>query len=320
MPTLSPATFRSTVKRVPTRFGFGDALVEAGKENERVVVLCADLTESTRVAGFAKAVPDRFIQLGVAEQSMAAIAGGLALEGYIPVIASYAAFSPGRNWEQLRLVAALQNLPIKIIGAHAGVSVGPDGATHQMLEDIALMRALPNMTVLAPCDAMEAAKATKAAIAHPGPVYLRLTRHPSPIFTLPNSPFSIGKTTTLRQGDDLTIVGCGPILHEALWAAKLLEIHGIHARVLNVSSVNPLDEKTIIKAAKETGRILVVEEAQVKGGLGGAIAELLAKQHPTPMRFIGMRGFGTSGTPEELYAHFHLDRKEIVRVAREFLE
>lgn len=321
MPSLlSPATFREGVKRVPTRFGFGEALVEAGRENERVVVLCADLSESTRVSAFQKAFPDRFIQLGVSEQSMAGIAGGLALEGFIPVIASYAAFSPGRNWEQLRLVAAMQNLPIKIIGGHAGISVGPDGATHQMLEDIALMRALPNMTVLAPADTTEAAKATKVALQHPGPVYLRLTRHSSPVFTLPRTPFSIGKATTLREGKDLAIVGCGPLLHEALWAAKFLEADGIQTRVINASSIAPLDERTVVRAAKETGRILVVEEAQIRGGLGSAIAELLAQQHPTPMRFMGMNGFGTSGTAEALYTHFGLDRKAIAKTARAFLE
>jgi transketolase len=235
------------------------------------------------------------------------------------VIASYAAFSPGRNWEQLRLVAAMQNLPIKVIGAHAGISVGPDGGTHQMLEDVALMRALPNFTILTPCDAIETAKATRAAIAHPGPVYLRLSRHPSPVFTLPRSPFHVGKMPTLLAGNDLTMVSYGPILHEVLWAAKLLEADGIHARVLNASCLAPLDDKALIAAARQTGKVLVIEEAQAHGGLGSAVAQCLSEHYPTPMRFMSMHGFGTSGTPEELYAHFKLDRREIARVARELI-
>src|SRR3990167_4825017 len=192
-PFLSPATFKENIKRVPTRNGYGEGVVAAGKKNGNVVVLCADLTESTRSEGFRDAFPDRFIQLGVSEQSMAAIAGGLALEGKIPFIASYACFSPGRNWEQIRMCAAIQNVPVKIIGAHAGVSVGPDGATHQMLEDIALMRVLPNMTVLSPCDAIEARRAVEAAVDIEGPVYIRLGREATPVFTTPKTPFEVGR-------------------------------------------------------------------------------------------------------------------------------
>ncbi|HBU27747.1 TPA: transketolase [Candidatus Uhrbacteria bacterium] len=313
-PALSPATYRKDVKRIPTRFGYGDGVIEAGRKNENVVVLCCDLTESTRSFGFKEAYPERFIQMGVAEQSMAAIAGGLALEGKIPFISSYAAFSPGRNWEQIRLCAAIQNQPVKIMGAHAGVSVGPDGATHQMLEDIALMRVLPNMTVLSPCDYLEAKRAVEACVAIRGPVYIRFGRSATPSFTTAKTPFKIGRAETFKSGTDVAIIATGPLVHEALLAAKALEEKKIHAMVINCHTIKPLDHETIIAAAKTCGAVVTVEEAQAAGGLGGAVAECLARYQPTPMRMIGMQDcFGTSGDPDQLIKAFHLDHTEIIK-------
>ncbi|PIR47503.1 transketolase [Candidatus Uhrbacteria bacterium CG10_big_fil_rev_8_21_14_0_10_50_16] len=313
-PALSPATYRKDVKRIPTRFGYGDGVVEAGKKNENVVVLCCDLTESTRSLQFKEAFPERFIQMGIAEQAMAAIAGGLALEGKIPFISSYAAFSPGRNWEQIRLCAAIQNQPIKIMGAHAGVSVGPDGATHQMLEDIALMRVLPNLTVISPCDYLEAKRAVEASIAIKGPVYIRFGRSATPSFTTTKTPFQIGRAEIFREGSDVAIIATGALVHQALLAAKQLEEKQIHATVVNCHTIKPLDHKTIAAVAKTCGAVVTVEEAQITGGLGGAVAECLARYQPTPMRFVGMQDqFGTSGDPEQLIKEFHLDQTEIVK-------
>lgn len=293
---------------LPTRDGFGDGLVAAGKANENIVALCADLTESTRVLAFKKAFPDRFIQLGVSEQSLASIGAGLALAGKVPFIASYAAFSPGRNWEQIRTTIALQESNVKIVGAHAGVSVGPDGATHQMLEDIALMRVLPNIQVLSPCDSVEAKKATLAAAKIHGPVYLRFAREKTPVFTTAKTPFKVGRAEIFRHGTDATIFGTGPLLYEALLAAEALSSeHGIEVRVVNVHTIKPLDAKTVVRAAKETGAIITVEEAQMAGGLGGAICELLAATCPVPLERIGMPDcFGESGEATELIDAFGL--------------
>ncbi len=317
---LSSATYKDNIKSVPTRNGYGEGVVAAGKKNGNVMVLCADLTESTRSEGFRDAFPDRFIQLGVSEQSMAAIAGGLALEGKIPFIASYACFSPGRNWEQIRLCAAIQNMPIKIIGAHAGVSVGPDGATHQMLEDIALMRVLPNMTVLSPCDAIEARRAVEASVDIDGPVYIRLAREVTPVFTTSKTPFEVGRAEVFRDGSDVAIMATGPLVYEALWAAKLLEKNGINALVLNVHTIKPLDHEAVAAAAKKCGAVVTVEEAQRIGGLGGAVAECLAQCCPTPMAMVGVKDrFGTSGKPSELLRAFGLDRMAIVRTVKSLL-
>lgn len=305
----------------PTRNGFGRGLVQAGTASEDVVVLCADLSESTRVLDFKKTFPKRFVQMGVAEQSLAAIASGMALAGKIPFIASYAAFSPGRNWEQIRTTGCLQNINLKIVGAHAGVSVGPDGATHQMTEDIALMRVLPNMTVLVPCDAIEAEKATIAAAQIDGPVYIRLGREAMPVFTTAKSPFEVGKAQVLTKGSDVAIIACGSLVHEALKAAKDLEKTGIAARVINCPSIKPMDNKTVIEAAKDCGCVVTVEEAQMAGGLGGAVCELLSLECPVPIVRIGLNDeFGQSGTPEELLEHYHLTAPWIVRAARGVME
>lgn len=313
--------FAKNISAEPTRNGFGRGLVEAGKKNAAVVALCADLSESTRVLDFKNAFPDRYIQMGVSEQSLAAIASGMALAGKIPFIASYAAFSPGRNWEQIRTTGCLQNVNLKVVGAHAGISVGPDGATHQMTEDIALMRVLPNMTVLVPCDAIEAEKATIAAAEIDGPVYVRLGREATPIFTTAKSPFEVGKVQVLTKGTDVAIIACGPLVYEALKAAHDLEKSGIDARVINCASIKPLDKEAIVKAAKECGAIVTVEEAQIAGGLGGAVCELLSQEHPTPVVRIGMQDeFGQSGKPEELLEHYHLTAPWIVKAVKQVMK
>lgn len=290
------------LKQISTRNGFGEGLVEAGRVNKNVVVLCADLTESTRVLAFKEACPDRFVQLGVSEQSMPSIAAGMAMAGKVPFIASYACFSPGRNWEQIRTTVALNNVNVKIAGAHAGVSVGPDGATHQMVEDIAIMRVMPNMKVFVPCDSLETKKATEAAAKLVGPCYLRFAREKSPVFTTIKTPFKIGRAETYRFGDDVTIIGAGPLLYEALLAAeRLSKNYGIECRVINMHTIKPLDVKLIVKAAKETGAIVTVEEAQAAGGLAGAVAETLALTTPVPMERIGIQDrFGESGTSREV--------------------
>ncbi len=313
--------FSKHIPTEPTRNGFGRGLVIAGQKNENVVALCADLSESTRVLDFKNAFPKRFIQMGVAEQSLAAIASGMALAGKVPFIASYAAFSPGRNWEQIRTTACLQNINLKIVGAHAGISVGPDGATHQMTEDIALMRVLPNMTVLCPCDSIEAEKATIAAAEIDGPVYIRLGREATPVFTTARSPFEIGKAQILTKGTDVAIIGCGPLVYEALKAARDLEKAGIVARVINCASIKPLDSKTIIDAAKTCGAIVTVEEAQIAGGMGSAICELLAEHFPVPIVRIGMQDeFGQSGTPAELLEHYRMTAAWIVKAVKKVMK
>ena len=302
------------LKLIPTRNGYGEGLVEAGKQNKNVMVLCADLTESTRSQAFKNAFPDRFVQLGVSEQSMASIAAGMALVGKVPFISSYACFSPGRNWEQIRTTVALQNSNVKIAGAHAGVTVGPDGATHQMLEDIAIMRVMPNMRVLVPCDYLETKKTTLAAAAYKGPCYLRFARENSPAFTTEKTPFKIGRAETYRFGTDVTIVAAGPLLYEALLAAQALSIdHHIEARVINAHSIKPFDEKTLVRAAKETGAIVTVEEAQAVGGLAGVVAETLALTTPVPMERIGIQDrFGESGEPRELQEAMELTAPFII--------
>ena len=295
----------SAPEMVPTRDGYGKGVVEAGEKDEKVVVLCADLTESTRSHWFAEKFPERFIEVGVAEQSLALLASGMANYGKIPFISSYATFSPGRNNEQIRTNISLNNVPVKIVGAHAGISVGPDGATHQALEDIALMRVQPPMVVVVPCDAVEAQKATVAIAFNGKPSYLRVGREKSPVFTTKDTPFEIGKAEILRDGKDAVIIACGMLLYNALLAAEELSKEGIECMVINSHTVKPLDEKTIIDAAKKTGAVVSVEEHQVNGGLGSAIAEVLSRNHPTPQEFIGVQNrFGESGEAEELIEAF----------------
>lgn len=302
---------------VPTRDGYGRGLVKAGENDERVVVLCADLTESTRSHWFAEKFPHRFIQVGVAEQNLALIASGMAATGKIPFISSYATFSPGRNNEQIRTNICLNNQPVKIVGAHAGVSVGPDGATHQALEDIALMRVIPNMVVVVPCDAVEAEKATMAIATNGKPSYLRLGREKSPVITTVKTPFEIGKANIMRKGDDIAIIACGVMIAQALSAAERLSEEGVECTVVNNHTVKPLDEEAIISVAKQCGAIVTAEEHQIAGGMGSAIAELLVRKHPVPMEFIGIHDrFGESGDSDELMTAFGLTANDIINAVK----
>lgn len=309
---LNPKLFDDDIEQVPSRNGFGEGLVIAGEENLNVVGLCADLTESTRMEAFKKKFPERFVEVGVAEQNMVTVASGMAHEGKIPFTSSYATFSPGRNWEQIRTTICYNNVPVKIIGSHAGISVGPDGATHQALEDIAMMRALPNMVVVVPADAIEAKKATIAIAKNGKPSYLRLSRDKVPVITTENSPFEIGKAEILTQGKDATIIACGQMVYMALMVAKELEEEKIGVRVINCHTIKPLDTKTILNAAEETGAIVTAEEHQINGGLGGAVAEIVSQSYPVPVKRIGVEDtFGESGTPAELMKKFGLTREKI---------
>lgn len=308
-------------KQEPTRKGFGRGLVEAGKKDENVVAACADLTESTQMNLFRDEFPSRFVEIGVAEQNLVTVGSGMAAMGKIPFVSSYAAFSPGRNWEQIRTTICLNNQPVKIVGSHAGVSVGPDGATHQMLEDIALMRVLPNMVVVYPGDSVEAEKATLAMAADKHPGYLRLAREASPIFTTEHTPFQIGKAYVYKEGKDVTLISTGPMTFRTLQAAAILKGDGIDAEVIHCPTIKPLDATTILKSVKKTKGVVTIEEAQIAGGLGGVIAEFLGEHCPRPLRRIGIRDrFGESGTPEELLEHFGLTGKHIAFAAHEVIQ
>ena len=303
---------KSKLESKATRDGYGLGLIKAGEQDERVMALSADLTESTRALAFAEKFPERFIQVGIAEQNLVTIASGLANYGKIPFISSYAAFSPGRNYEQIRTTVCINNVPVKIAGHHAGISVGPDGATHQMLEDIALMRALPNMVVIVPCDAIEAEKATLAAAANGKPTYLRFSREKSPVFTTSETPFEIGRALVLRRGKDVSLIACGSLVYEALLAAEELSKEGIECEVINSHTVKPLDKNAIIESVKKTKAVVSIEEHQIAGGLGSAIAECLAENYPVPQEFVGMKDrFGESGTAAELIEKFGLNSNGI---------
>lgn len=311
--------FGKDIEKKPTRDGFGTGTVEAGKQDPNVVVLCADLKESTRAEWFEDAFPDRFIEMGVAEQNLATVAAGMSALGKIPFIASYAAFSPGRNYEQIRTTIALNNKHVIVCGMHAGVSVGPDGATHQMLEDIGLMRMLPRMLVLVPGDAEEARKAVLAAAAHDGPVYIRFGRTATPVFTTPETPFALGKAQTLwdHEKPKVALLSTGTLTFEALLAARMLASEGIECIVLHVPTVKPLDTEAVIAAARKAGRVVTVEEHQVMGGFGSAVAECLSEAYPVPIKRIGVKDmFGQSGTAEELMDHYGLSATHIAAAAR----
>jgi len=307
-----------TVESVPNRNGYGEGLVAAGEENDQVVALCADLTGSTRTAAFAATFPDRFVQVGIAEQNMASVASGLAAMGKIPFVASYAMFSGGRAWEQIRTTIGYNESNVKIIGAHAGVSVGPDGATHQAIEDIALMRVIPGMVVLAPADTIEAKKAVVAAAAYDGPVYIRIAREATPVVTTEDSPFAIGKAYTLYHTDDtfektVGIVVTGTLAHNALTAAMTLAEQGIGATVLHMPTIKPLDTGALDALAEQHDTIVTVEEHQVAGGLGSAVSEYYSEHTPKRVIKIGVQDqFGQSGKPEELIAHYGMDHDSIV--------
>lgn len=304
----------------PIRKGFGRGLKVAGEVNENIVAACADLTDSTQMNLFKEAFPERFVEIGVAEQNLATVGSGLAAMGKIPFVSSYAAFSPGRNWEQIRTTICLNDMPVKIVGSHAGVSVGPDGATHQMLEDIALMRVLPNMVVVVPGDSLEAERATLALAKDKRPAYLRLAREASPVYSTEKTPFQIGKAYVYREGRDLTLISTGIMTFQALLAAEKLAEDGIDAEVVHVPTIKPLDNVTILNSIKKTGRAISIEEAQIAGGLGGAVAELLTEEHPVYLHRMGIRDhFGESGKPQELLEHFGLTARHIALQAHRIL-
>lgn len=305
----------------PTRDGFGEALVELGKTKDNVVVLSADLTQSTRANWFKDKYPERFFDLGVAEQDMFSTAAGFALCGKIAFACTFGIFASGRAWDQIRLSICYMNLNVKIGGSHGGISVGPDGASHQALEELTLMRVLPNMTVIVPCDVVEAKLATIQAASHPGPVYLRLGREPFPIITNGNEPFRIGDAIVLRDGDDLTIFACGVMVHEALKAHEELKGQGISARVINLHTIKPIDKEEILKAAKETGAFVTAEEHTIVGGMGSAVSEVAAANHPVPIKMVGVKDrFGESGEAWELMKYFGLSSDGIVKASQEVLK
>lgn len=317
---LNPKLFDKDIEQIPSRNGYGEGLVLAGEENPNIVALCADLTESTRTQAFKDKFPDRFIEVGVAEQNLAALASGMAAAGKIPFITSYAMFSPGRNWEQIRTTICYNDQPVKIIGSHAGISVGPDGATHQALEDMAIMRVIPNMVVICPADSIEAKKATIAIAKTKQPSYIRLSREGVPVITTENTSFEIGKAEVYREGKDVAIIACGQMVYRSLLAAKKLEESKISVRVINCHTIKPLDKETILKAAEDCGAIVTVEEHQVAGGLGSAVAELISQNFPVPMKIIGVEDrFGESGAPNELLEKFGLTVDAIIKAATSVL-
>ncbi|MBA3679053.1 transketolase family protein [Candidatus Saccharibacteria bacterium] len=318
---LSSELFSDEITLVPNRMGFGEGLLAAGKLDESIVALCADLTESTQMELFKEAFPERFIEIGVAEQNLVTVGSGLAAVGKKPFVTSYAGFSPGRNWEQIRTTICLNNRNVKIIGSHAGVSVGPDGATHQMLEDIALMRVLSNMTVIVPADSIEARKATMALAKTDSPAYLRLAREKTAVITTDESPFEIGKAQVLVEGHDITLVACGPLVYEALKAAHELHKHHISAEVINCATIKPLDSTTIIESAKKTKRVVTIEEAQIAGGLGGAVSEALSTQYAVPVYRVGIQDrFGQSGTVSQLWQEYEVDSEAIIKTVKEIIK
>ena len=316
--------FDADVEQMPIRKGFGEGLVIAGEENKNVVGLCADLTESTQMHFFRNKFPERFVEVGVAEQNLVTVAAGMAAMGKIPFVSSYAVFSPGRNWEQIRTTICFNNVPVKIAGSHAGISVGADGGTHQALEDIALTRVLPRMVVISPCDAVEAKKATIASSKTNTPVYIRLGREKTPVITTDATPFEIGKAQVFYDPPtgkpDVVIIATGALLHKALCTARDLEKEKIGVRVINMATIKPLDEKTILRAAKDAQAIVTIEEHQIAGGMGSAVAEFLSSIYPVPIERIGVRdAFGQSGTPEELIEYYGMGISYIKEAVKKVL-
>jgi transketolase len=322
---LNPKIFNNDVEQIPTRKGFGQGLLAAGEANPNVVGLCADLTESTQMNLFADKFPERFIQVGVAEQNLVTVASGLASMGKIPFCSSYAMFSPGRNWEQIRTTITYNDRKVVIVGSHSGISVGPDGGTHQALEDIALMRVLPNMDVINPCDAIEAKKATLALAKTSKPAYIRLGRANSAVVTTEETPFEIGKAEIYWMPEvglaQAGIIATGGLMHRALLAAKELEGEGIKTKVMNLASIKPLDANAVIAFAKECKKIVTVEEHQIAGGMGSAVAEVLAQNFPVPIEFIGVKDlYGQSGTPDELIEHYGMGKDSIKEAVKKILK
>jgi transketolase len=307
------------------REGFGKGIVQASRENDSIVALCADLTESVKLGDFRKEFPHRFFEVGITEQNMASVASGMAAMGKIPFMASYAMFSPGRNWEQIRTTICYNDVNVKIVGAHAGVSVGPDGGTHQALEDIALMRIIPRMTVVVPCDTYEAEKATQAIARTNNPSYIRLAREKTPILTTSETPFTLGTAYTMfdsgtKEGNKkVGIIACGTLVYNAIEAGKRLANEGFEVAVLNMHTIKPLDTDAIDTYVTRFGKIITCEEHQIAGGLGSAISEYTSTHVPVPIRHIGVHdSFGQSGTQEELFKHYKLTSEDIIREAQSF--
>ncbi len=321
---LNTKMFDTDVEQVPIRKGFGQGLLKAGEKDANVVALCADLVESTQMHFFSERFPERYVEIGVAEQNLVTVAAGMAAMGKIPFASSYAMFSPGRNWEQIRTTACYNDLPVKVVGSHAGISVGPDGGTHQAIEDMAIMRVLPNMVVISPCDSIEAHKATMAIACTKEPTYLRLAREKTPVMTTNDTPFEIGKAQIFFTPDtglaQVGIIATGALVHKAMVVAKKLEAEGIKVKVMNMATIKPLDVNAVLELAKETRALVTVEEHQVKGGLGGAIAEYLAENFPTAIEFVGVKDkFGQSGTPAELIEHYGMGEKDVEAAVRKVL-
>lgn len=322
---LNSKLFNDDVEQIPIRKGFGQGLVKAGEADARVVALCADLTESTQMYLFKERFHERFVEIGVAEQNLVTVASGMAAMGKIPFCSSYAMFSPGRNWEQIRTTIAYNDRPVVIVGSHAGISVGPDGGTHQVIEDIALMRVLPNMIVVSPCDAHEAHRATLALAKTGKPAYLRLAREKTPVMTTEETPFELGKGYVAWQPEQglaqVGIIATGALLYKAIKVAKELDKQGVKIKVLNIHTIKPLDIDAVEKLARECRAIVTVEEHQMSGGLGSAVAEYLARTYPVPIEFIGVQNrFGQSGTPDELIEHYGMGESHIQEAVKNVLK
>lgn len=310
----------TVLEKKPTRIGYGEGLVELGKRNKNVVVLGADITASTNANMFKDAYPDRFFSIGIAEQDMIGTAAGLALVGKVPFVSTYGVFASGRCWDQIRTTVCYSDLNVKIGGAHGGISVGPDGATHQALEEISIMRCLPGMTVVVPCDAIETRKATIAVGETHGPAYIRFGREAVPTVTKEDTSFELGKAIEMRPGKDVTVIACGVMVHESLVAAEKLKQEGIDVQVINLHTVKPIDEETIINAAKSTGAVVTAEEHQICGGMGSAVVEVLARNYPVPVEMVAvMDKFGESGDPDELMREFGLTDKEIYEAIKKVI-
>jgi transketolase len=318
---LNPKLYSADVEQVPTRNGYGEGLLELGAINENVVALTADLKESTKVDAFASKYPERFIECGVAEQNMMGVAAGLALYGKVPFVSSYATFSPGRNWDQLRVSVCYSKANVKVVGAHTGISVGPDGATHQALEDVAITRVLPNLTVVVPCDSIEAKKTTLAFGKTFGPCYFRLGREKTPVMTTQETPFEVGKAYVMKEGKDVAIIGSGSVLYYALLASAELEKQGISVMVVNNHTIKPIDSETIIASAKICRAVVTLEEHQTMAGCGSAVCEVLAQNFPVPVEMVGMpNSFGESGQPEELLKKYGMDKNAVIEAVKKVLK
>ena len=317
---LNPKIGSDNIEQFPTRNGYGEGLLELATKDERIVVLTADLAESTRVLEFSKKFPERFIECGVAEQNMMGVAAGLALAGKVPFVSSYAVFSPGRSWDQLRVSVCYSEANVKVAGAHTGISVGPDGATHQALEDIAITRVLPNLTVVVPCDSIQARKATIALGQMQGPAYFRLGRDKTAVMTTEETEFIVGKAQVFKEGNDVVIIGSGPVLYNGLLAALELEKEGVSVMVVNNHTVKPIDIETIVASAKHCGAVVTLEEHQVMGGAGSAVCEVLAQHYPVPVQMVGVQDhFGESGEPTELIEKYGMGKDAIINAVRKVI-